>query len=90
MKSRTRANLALQRRRSVAVAINAPRGRRRWLVRPRYLGCYKEGLLNGLLTEVADSAGALHQRRAHLDAPTGARAVPARSTSLGRGGLEHS
>jgi len=28
--------------------------------------------------------------RAHLDTPTGARAVPARSTSLGRGGLEHS
>ena len=27
---------------------------------------------------------------AHLDTPTGARAVPARSTSLGRGGLEHS
>ena len=27
---------------------------------------------------------------AHLDTPTGARAVPARSTSLGRGGLENS
>ena len=30
------------------------------------------------------------RRRAHLDTATGARAVPARSTSLGRGGLENS
>ena len=32
----------------------------------------------------------VRSRRIHLDTPTGARAVPARSTSLGRGGLEHS
>src|SRR6266511_1411756 len=39
------------------------------------------------------SAGAfwiLKPLRAHLETAIGARAVPARSTSLGRGGLEHS